>query len=266
LLTSLLPGLRELRTPLAIGYVWLLNCWLAFADIIPRTRPPEGALKAIWDLGTALGATTVLAAISFTAYMIGSVLEINPQGPIGKEMANFFVFRRRFLLSPDSLRGLVRYLRGRELQVSEEEKELVSAARVTRYGLPPDTRPEDLIIINEVAQEIPQIATRLQVSNADLYTKYDRLLAEASLRMNIGFPITILISFVVAYSSTESWSRQGLLYLAVLIGYLISRQGFTRIIAARDVIVQALISIDELRSRRIDERTIRDSPEAPHAK
>ncbi|MFF4392878.1 MULTISPECIES: hypothetical protein [unclassified Streptomyces] len=35
MLASLLPGLRELRTPLATGYLYLLLLFLLFSDSIP---------------------------------------------------------------------------------------------------------------------------------------------------------------------------------------------------------------------------------------
>lgn len=36
MLAGLLPGLRQVRTPLAVGYLWLLNLWLLLADYLPR--------------------------------------------------------------------------------------------------------------------------------------------------------------------------------------------------------------------------------------
>jgi hypothetical protein len=56
-----------------------------------------------------------------------------------------------------------------------------------------------------------------------------------------------------AAANISSWQRILLALLAVGIGYTIARQGFMRIITARDVIVQALVSIEEVRSRRLDE-------------
>ena len=78
MLTSILPGLRDVRTPLACGYMWLVAAWLAFADHLPRTRPSAGMAASIWDLGGHLGKAAVLAAITFAAYLIGAVLEFDP--------------------------------------------------------------------------------------------------------------------------------------------------------------------------------------------
>jgi hypothetical protein len=53
----------------------------------------------------------------------------------------------------------------------------------------------------EFSEELPQIATRLQVSNAELFNKYDRLLAEASLRINAPLPLTLLSILVIWQSN-----------------------------------------------------------------
>src|SRR5215207_3907336 len=37
MLTSLLPGLRELRTPLVVGWTWLVAFWILLADYLRTT-------------------------------------------------------------------------------------------------------------------------------------------------------------------------------------------------------------------------------------
>ena len=67
MLLNLLPGLRELRAPLAAGYLWLFAAWLAFDGDIPE---PAGA-SDFFDQFEAVGAA---AALTFAAYLIGSFL------------------------------------------------------------------------------------------------------------------------------------------------------------------------------------------------
>src|SRR5260370_42274600 len=78
MLSSLLPGLRELRTPLATGYLWLANIWLMVGWKLPSKKPANGPIAAFWDLGTLTGKAAVLAVISFAAYMIGTFVEVDP--------------------------------------------------------------------------------------------------------------------------------------------------------------------------------------------
>jgi hypothetical protein len=75
MLASLLPGLRDLRTPLATGYLWLVVIWLVAHQYVPLTiqqAPPP--LKPLFQLGSVLGTSAVLAALSFVAYVMGSLL------------------------------------------------------------------------------------------------------------------------------------------------------------------------------------------------
>jgi hypothetical protein len=109
--------------------------------------------------------------------------------------------------------------------------------------------------MSDVVSEIPQIATRLQVTHSELYGRYDRLLAEASLRINLAIPIVVLLMLFIWHAHLAAWQRLSLTVAAVGVGYLVARKGLTKIVAARDVVIQALISVDEVRSRRIDELT-----------
>jgi hypothetical protein len=54
-LTSLLPGVREVRTPLTAGYIWLTLGWLAWGSNVPTNRPEPGMFASLWDIGVFIG-------------------------------------------------------------------------------------------------------------------------------------------------------------------------------------------------------------------
>jgi hypothetical protein len=56
-------------------------------------------------LGGALGKTLVLAAVTFIAYLIGSFLQINPDGRVAAYLAPEVLFRRRPRLISDTPTG-----------------------------------------------------------------------------------------------------------------------------------------------------------------
>src|SRR5687768_7664884 len=90
MLAGLLPGLRQVRTPLAVGYMWLLVLWLLFADDLPR-NPTDGSLiSRVFELGGFFGKAAVVATLSFVAYLIGSLIPINPHRVLS--------FRLRFVI------------------------------------------------------------------------------------------------------------------------------------------------------------------------
>jgi hypothetical protein len=74
MLTSLLPGLRDLRAPLAAGYLWLLFAWLLLHDRIEEWRADdEGIAADLLSTVDGLGPGGRVVAVSFLAYVIGSL-------------------------------------------------------------------------------------------------------------------------------------------------------------------------------------------------
>lgn len=69
---NLLPGLRDLRAPLAAGYLWLTAGWLYFAPQLPASvDEADGVLKDIYHVIEASGPVAAAAGLSFAAYIIG---------------------------------------------------------------------------------------------------------------------------------------------------------------------------------------------------
>lgn len=72
MLTSLLPGLRELRAPLAAGYLWLTVAWLIFGDNLNKAAGDQNSpIASLSKLHDDLGPTATLAALTFVAYLLG---------------------------------------------------------------------------------------------------------------------------------------------------------------------------------------------------
>jgi hypothetical protein len=73
MLSTLLPGIRELRAPLAAGYIWLLAGWIALEPHIPEAGSSTGLIASIYRLNDALSGFGLAVAASFAAYLIGSL-------------------------------------------------------------------------------------------------------------------------------------------------------------------------------------------------
>jgi hypothetical protein len=73
MIASVLPGLRELRVPLAAGYVWLITGWLLLHNQIRRGPAAPGAVDALTDLRDAIGLGGIAAAATFVAYLLGAL-------------------------------------------------------------------------------------------------------------------------------------------------------------------------------------------------
>lgn len=235
MLTSLLPGLRELRTPLAAGYVWLVDAWIIFGVHLPRHRPADGPLALVWDLGTFVGPTVVLAVTTFVAYLAGSILEIDP--------TRLWDFGGR----PDRVTNVLNRLRSRTRVLAwvrfpalsaSAKQDLTTVAREAD----PDMDAESLdVVYGRTLREVRQLATRLQVANAELHDKYDRLLTEATFRLNIAPPLTILLLAIIWQSHLDiPWKLLGTLVSALSVVVLL-RQVIRKVAHSNEVIMQALV-------------------------
>lgn len=94
---NLLPGLRELRAPLAAGYLWLIWTWLCLSELgwIPSKRPAGDDLVArVWDIGEGIGKAALFAILTFLAYLIGTFFETDVNGTRIQWLGRFVVGRR----------------------------------------------------------------------------------------------------------------------------------------------------------------------------
>jgi hypothetical protein len=314
---NLLPGLRELRAPLAAGYLWLASLWLVLSGVgwLPAKRPSgDGEVAQLWDLSGILGKTVMLAVVTFIAYLIGSFLEMFPDGPFADRLVPLVLLRRRPWYLPSGMvfvRGtedrmvdaepdLGKWARIRELtgrvpessssnKVTQETRKRMVGRRVAR-SLSSDARrdlarllaqrpeigvypPDDNVqrgspeerellkqqaeydlrvdqIIDKIILEMQQLASRLLVKSKDLFSKYDRHMAEAAVRINVSKPLTLLLILASVLSGIPIWLRIMLPFVALALGFILLRQGFLRAVSARDVIAQAL-AIGEIGSRHV---------------
>lgn len=74
MLISLLPGIRDLRTPLAVGGTWLACIWLLVLDRVPLTAsdaPPS--IRPAYAIIEFAGPGGILGVLSFLAYVLGVI-------------------------------------------------------------------------------------------------------------------------------------------------------------------------------------------------
>lgn len=235
MLSSLLPGVREIRTPLASGYLWIINLWITAGGWVPSKDPGHGAVSAIWKMGEFFGKPVLLAALSFIAYLIGTFLEVDPLRMWDHGGRPKWVTKGRNLL-----RYLPLLSRMKILPVSGQARKDIARFSESIAGFSADDSSEIMEILENVMKEESQIVTRIQARNVDLYNKYDRLLGESSFRINVAPPLVLLSLILIWSSSASSYVQVFLTLASVLYGVLLFRQGVHKAIRSRDVITQAL--------------------------
>jgi hypothetical protein len=270
MLANLLPGFREIRAPLAAGYIWLLTLWVGFSECIPEKESAQGVWGSLYHLSSIVGTAATLAGVSFVAYLVGCLLEVR-----ARAIVHWFRFpewwwgvHQRILGNP--LSGQLdnpRMLQWTEtsetsrgaaephslIQPNESFTSLLSpewGSRASRSALidlaihihQVGGRSVNLSsVMGRFGDELDQLAIRLQARNIDLYGTYDRAVAEADLRVNVGFSASILVSAVAAKSNLEILS-------CIPFAWFLIARGQQKAREANDVLIQAVVS-GELESK-----------------
>lgn len=82
MLTSLLPGLRDLRAPLSAGAIWLLSIWFVAEPSVPDLEGATGIVASAYRLGGLLSAIGLGTVLAFAAYLVGSLSVFVFSGPL----------------------------------------------------------------------------------------------------------------------------------------------------------------------------------------
>lgn len=263
MLTTILPGLRELRTPLATGYLWLVAIYLSVAELLPDKDADSFLIGQLYSLGGQLGTPTVLGILSFVAYLVGSVTTIEypnsgfsavplSRGNIGGRF-------RRYVLE---------YLDNSNAEVDEQYQQTILtlveaamkrtangyAAVMDAINMPMDIRPRDnfgpqitLWIRGTIRDEVTVIEKNIQNDKLALWDEYDRERAEASFRASIVGPLAVIfIALIVRYIVAVGWSWWlfvALLFVCLAISALLQTylRCFKRVLKAESMIKMAVV-------------------------
>ena len=105
MLSNVLPGLRELRAPLAAGYLWLTWSWLVWGDDLPTRAEVSGPLARLYALEPVVSKLGVAVVASVGAYIVGSIA-IDMQSRLGHPLAVHLYARFGFDLRTMVIRTL----------------------------------------------------------------------------------------------------------------------------------------------------------------
>jgi hypothetical protein len=229
-LASLLPGLRELRTPVAVGYIFLLDLWLVLADYLPR-KASDGLVGNVFELGGLLGKGAVFAALTFSAYLIGCLNRIVPDsmstsivfGELSKQLPGPWLLKA---VLPDSFMMAFWELKQRQGQAPPMEKNGVSFT--TSEG-------EIRSILKTLVMQRSDLRTKLLIADKELYGEYDRFESEAEFRMSIVIPLAAL--FVILALKLNPFWVLGLLSLVSIFLQGVSREFGSLAVLLRAILV-----------------------------
>jgi hypothetical protein len=189
ILSTILPGVRTLRAPLAAGALVLFAIWLAVAPVKPAAKQTgvPGILHTGYDSLSPIAATAVLTA---AAYLVGSVVftmetwaaEFWIRNAWSAALINWLEGQ---VVDPDALDGTAR----------EKYEALITAKRKSARGFPgellsPIWAPRGSLRLRQ--EEWRFVRYRLMSQHPELFAELDRLESEGDLRLAVGPPIAAL--------------------------------------------------------------------------
>jgi hypothetical protein len=227
MLASLLPGLRDLRAPLAVGYLWFLFAWLIVGDRLldwAQSIPMAGDLQ---QLAGYAGKASTLGLTAFAAYLVGSVLTVaTERGPVGH------VINRLEKAFP---RGGSQNEYREHLVGLRETYE----SRVERSGIrdePDGADTQDREFGRLLRAPLSDLKPWLLVQRSELYGEYDRLESEGNFRINIAAPLLAVISGMARHVPEWIAVTSSVALIALVV------RGVFKCIDARDVLRRAVLS------------------------
>ena len=271
MLTSVMPGLRELRAPLAAGYIWLVWAWVVFADAIPSKEEVTEPLNRVYALEPVVSDLGRAVVASVAAYIVASIV-IDVQGELPSWLGrptSFAVtdaggrvldslFPRSKAPSRENLLRAKRRLSGRghlPLRQSRHYRIYYSSDPANRP--PPDNGTLAVLeqfhgnqrrnrAVSAWIQSNREVAkTRLLDFSEPLHSAVDRPDAEATFRMALWPP---LVALAIYLAVTVSWWWIAALVLPAMLAW----QWISLRKRANDALVTAIAARSELSEPFVD--------------
>jgi hypothetical protein len=236
MLAGLLPGVRELRAPLAAGYLWLLLGWLILEATLV-SADAKGTFEPFTKLAPVAKGFGITVVVSFAAYLLGS-LAVSAIPRIPRP-------RRRTIRAPgsmsedgwaslklwaeDAIQGVLARIR------AESPRGADALLRLVR----PDTFDPDVLAGAIATNDFPLIKTQLLANAEKLHSEVDRKESEAGFRFAIVPPLLGLVTYATATGSLV-WMAAGIPVLALLY------QGWEFEREAADTLVTALRATSDI--------------------
>lgn len=260
MLVSLLPGIRDLRTPLVIGYVWLVVFWLWIPASAKLTVPTEGVLGDLAQLGGYVGITGLTVAASFVAYLVGtlsSALNV-PFVRLGAYLAHILSGGRRPIADGRKRLGFTDFWGSSITVWRNATLDEIHTAFNIKNGLMSTTGANALYsfaraeveagrlsldrrdaFVSHLIWEVPRHKNAVLGRDPELFSTLDRLTSEYEFRVGVAAPL-------VAFIATLAWRSSIVWLIGLVIVLALIRSGVKQRIEAGDLMA------DLVRIRRIE--------------
>ena len=249
MITSLLPGVRELRAPLTAGALLLAALYIGFQSIVADIADSASAGQPVENLVNQIGDKGWVIVASVGAYLIGTIF-----------VAARNIVTNRVAASQLSWATSRRYLYERGPTRWEKLIAPFSRPSLRRMGMLQEPTYDPKLPRQVGIEIIFGGGKRLLVANQTLHGEYDRLRSEAEFGAAVALPLTIftITSLTSLRLSSQSEFLLVLVEIAVAVVLLIQarfldRQAnsvYAHAVADGTVSVSILDSPDKVHRRR----------------
>jgi hypothetical protein len=277
-LSQILLGLREIRTPLAVGYLWLVALWIGLQADVPSRVEATGTIRSLYEIGDTATLVGGPVALSFVAYLAGAISQdafrpvllwlgkppdLYPIASHPERRFNQFEHRRflrrlshAFRTTSLEAEGRLRHKHGEELlriwqRIRDqlmERYELKLSALSSLVPTNRDTEPtrsqldsddRDLNSLNRFSEEWRKISRRVPDVTVDLMDKRPDLYQERDRQLS-EFELRFGLVPAIGAVSVALASRSSLSWLLLLfILPILVAQGFASLRRANDIVASA---------------------------
>lgn len=247
-MTSLLPGIRDLRAPMSAGLLWLGVAVVLLAPRADRILAPSPDTEALTKLVRSWPVSLIIPVALAGAFLLGTVANVIVLFLAARAERFFRKTLQRMTSAqfvhitgdqytatrPEFIYKSASSIESAIDPVSGTAHSLVydaTLATLGRAGVPGSSA--QIFPVELVTRSIRYLAAQLSVSAPDLYQSYDRLKSESELRIVIAPPLLALA--VVAPLNGKPWIVMvATLASAVLLGQSVSQHR-----AANDILANA---------------------------
>jgi hypothetical protein len=239
ILSTALPGFRDLRAPAIAGYVWLLFAWVLVRPDLEQ-RPAAAIAGSLYDLAGTLGKVGTAVTVSVAAYLIGATSQEVSRAFPRLWRAAWHRWQSRRLSTDDRLELGTAFPLALDPMVRERIRYMDMYARIgddltdserrdfARHFMLQYRRAEE-----EFQEELALPATLLVGEQEQLFAEVDRLRAEGELRMAVTPPLMALV-LLLGVEASPWW------FVAVPALVLLFLQGIRREDESRRIVANAV--------------------------
>lgn len=241
-----MPGIREARTPLAIGALWLVAVYMAVVPPWGNSLKDAPGLQWLATQLIHVPQVYLVGGLVFVAYLLGAALQ-PLSNLLGRRLLKPFTDAQYASSYPETKarRAFFKFVR-RRVDVSEylgPVNDAITQTYVTA-GLPSPMAlhyPHDRIVA-----QFDATALQLWKSHPDQYQEYDRLRAERDFRQGVWLPIIVIA--ITCGPLFSWWVTLGVATGALILLYQSWGTDNRRIVLIANALFQNLVEDAELRS------------------